>query len=310
MPQREKPGEWGSDTLPARLIERQPMSIATPRTELMALLRAVKADPEDDTPKLALADWLQEQDHPADRARGDYIRVLAACNGLSEDHPARPALLGLLHDLWRFHPDWLGPLTAAGFRCWHNSARWGLLFPGIDGKELVSKKAVALAGSEEYSWVAGLALNRLTSSQNRTFVNSPLVESLIALDYDRCVLEPMQILDLACAPGTAELKYFTVYGGRMGMEGSAAIAGWGTRGLRKLRELSTRSCDIGGDAGFKMLCNSQVLNSLRLLAIAGAGLTLSSATRASYALWSPSRGSSRVRKASQCQPASVSFSRS
>ena len=46
-----------------------------PRPELLALLAAIKSEPDDDTPKLALADWLQEQDYPADRARGEFLRT-------------------------------------------------------------------------------------------------------------------------------------------------------------------------------------------------------------------------------------------
>ena len=51
---------------------------ATPRPELLALLAAVKAEPDDDTAKLVLADWLQEQDHEADQARGEFVRESVA----------------------------------------------------------------------------------------------------------------------------------------------------------------------------------------------------------------------------------------
>ena len=225
----------------------------TPRAELLALLAAVKAEPDDDTPKLALADWLEEQDHAADRARGQYLRTLIAFAPLSHDDPLRPSLLARLNELWRYHPAWLGSLSGAGFRCSHNSARWGLLLPGIDGKDLVTKKALAVAGSEEYAWVAGLAFRKLGLREHRRFVNSPLLESLIALDYDRCVEAATLMVDLAQAPGAAALKYLTIYGGRIGTEGSAAIAGTETHTLRGLRELSLRACDIGRDAGFRLL---------------------------------------------------------
>jgi uncharacterized protein (TIGR02996 family) len=247
----------------------------TPRAELLALLAAVKAEPDDDTPKLALADWLEEQDHAADRARGQYLRTLIACAPLSQDDPLRPSLLARLSELWRYHPAWLGSLSGAGFRCWHNSARWGLLLPGIDGKDLVTKKAIAMAGSEEYAWVAGLAFRKLGLREHRRFVNSPLLESLIALDYDH--VEPALMVDLAQAPGAAALKYLTIYSGRMGTEGSAAIAGTETPTLRGLRELSLRACDIGGDAGFRLYCDSPALDDLQVLSVSGVGLTIHSA---------------------------------
>ena len=66
------------------------MSDFSPRAELLALLAALKADPDDDTPKLALADWLEEQDYAADRARGEFLRALVAIDRLSPGDPSRP----------------------------------------------------------------------------------------------------------------------------------------------------------------------------------------------------------------------------
>src|SRR5262249_22464510 len=42
------------------------------RDEAAALLRAIIANPDDDTPRLVYADWLQEHDDPE---RAEYIRV-------------------------------------------------------------------------------------------------------------------------------------------------------------------------------------------------------------------------------------------
>src|SRR5262245_59429136 len=46
-----------------------------PRNELLALLRAAKRQPDDDAPRLVLADWLQEHGDDEDRARAEYIRL-------------------------------------------------------------------------------------------------------------------------------------------------------------------------------------------------------------------------------------------
>jgi uncharacterized protein (TIGR02996 family) len=40
-----------------------------------ALLRAIEANPDEDTPRLAYADWLEESAASADRARAEFIRV-------------------------------------------------------------------------------------------------------------------------------------------------------------------------------------------------------------------------------------------
>jgi uncharacterized protein (TIGR02996 family) len=250
-----------------------------PRAKLLALLAALKAEPDDDTPKLALADWLEEQDYAADRARGEFLRALVAIDRISPGDPSRPSALARLNDLWRNHPAWLGPLQAAGFRCSHTSARWGMLFPGIDGTQLVSAKALAVAGSEEYAWVAGLSFSRIGPRQNRRFAHSPLIESLIGLRYDRCVEEATPMVDLSGAPGASGLKYLTLCAARIGAEGIAALAGTtgSTSNLGKLRELSLQMCDIGGDAGFRLLCNSPALNELRMLDVTSTGLTIHSA---------------------------------
>jgi uncharacterized protein (TIGR02996 family) len=49
-----------------------------PRPELIALLDAVKDHPYDDTPRLVLADWLDEQDNELDAERekfGDRVQL-------------------------------------------------------------------------------------------------------------------------------------------------------------------------------------------------------------------------------------------
>lgn len=48
---------------------------ASPRSELLALLATIKAEPEEDTPKLALADRLQEQPGGAGRGRGEFLKL-------------------------------------------------------------------------------------------------------------------------------------------------------------------------------------------------------------------------------------------
>jgi uncharacterized protein (TIGR02996 family) len=260
----------------------------SPRPELLALLAAVKAEPDDDTPKLALADWLQEQDHASDRARGEYLRLLVAFDRLPPHDSDRAAARGQLRDLWKNYPAWLGPLPAAGFKCDATSVLRGLLLAGIDGPQLASKKALAAAGSEEYAWVGGLEFSRMSSQQHRRFVHSPLLESLIALRYEGCNVEAWAVEELANAPGAVGLKYLALNRMRVGHLGAAAIAGSpdvidpregpGTRcQLGALRELNLGGSDIGRDSGFKSLCDSPVLNNLRALDVSNTGLSIHAA---------------------------------
>ena len=52
-----------------------------------ALLRAVRAAPADDAPRLVYADWLDERGDP----RGPFLRAQTALRPLPPDHPDRPA---------------------------------------------------------------------------------------------------------------------------------------------------------------------------------------------------------------------------
>ena len=51
-------------------------------------LQAILEAPEDDTPRLIYADWLEDQGDP----RGEFIRLQAQLARMSEDDPRRPAL--------------------------------------------------------------------------------------------------------------------------------------------------------------------------------------------------------------------------
>lgn len=71
-----------------------------------ALLRAIRAQPDEDTPRLVYADYLDEESDPA---RAEFIRVQVERARLPEGDPARAALEDREHDLLAQHEDaWLG----------------------------------------------------------------------------------------------------------------------------------------------------------------------------------------------------------
>ena len=53
-----------------------------------AFLQAILEAPEDETPRLVYADWLEDQGDP----RGEFIRLQAQLARLAPDDPDRPAL--------------------------------------------------------------------------------------------------------------------------------------------------------------------------------------------------------------------------
>lgn len=65
-----------------------------------ALLAAVAADPDGDTPRLVYADFLDETGDPADAARADLIRTQIAADRLPAGDPERARLGEQAEDLW------------------------------------------------------------------------------------------------------------------------------------------------------------------------------------------------------------------
>ena len=62
-------------------------------SEEKALLRAIVEDPDDDTVRLAYADWLEEQGGDERLARAEFIRVQMSLSRMADDDPARTALV-------------------------------------------------------------------------------------------------------------------------------------------------------------------------------------------------------------------------
>src|SRR5262245_43508415 len=74
-----------------------------------AFLRAIRDSRDDDAPRLAYADWLEERGDP----RGEFIRVQCELARISADDPRRPALEARERELLAEHgAAWAGPLPA------------------------------------------------------------------------------------------------------------------------------------------------------------------------------------------------------
>jgi uncharacterized protein (TIGR02996 family) len=76
-----------------------------------ALQRAVVTDPEADAPRLAYAEHLQSSSRPADRARGEFVRLQIELARLTGDEPQWPGLVGRERELLdRYRAAWERPL--------------------------------------------------------------------------------------------------------------------------------------------------------------------------------------------------------
>jgi uncharacterized protein (TIGR02996 family) len=146
-----------------------------------ALMAGIVANPDEDTPRLALADWLQEHGDEHDRARAEFIRLQIQAHNLPRREAAgRKQLERSAEKLQRQHsPAWLAPLP---FPPGYVSFTRGLLSPlmttagvflkprhqralpdalatiGVESVWLTSHttKAEALTSSAALGWVASL----------------------------------------------------------------------------------------------------------------------------------------------------------
>jgi uncharacterized protein (TIGR02996 family) len=83
-----------------------------------AFLSALQANPDEDTPRLVYADWLDDQGGEANAARAEFIRTQVLLAQLSETDPLRPALEDRENELLQTHEaHWVGE-AATGLTGW------------------------------------------------------------------------------------------------------------------------------------------------------------------------------------------------
>jgi len=82
-------------------------TLRAPRPEVVAFLQDIKQVPDDDTPRLIFADWLEENGDP----RGEFVRVQCELAECAPTDPRRSRLVKREKDLLaQFRDAWLGPL--------------------------------------------------------------------------------------------------------------------------------------------------------------------------------------------------------
>src|SRR5262245_24628867 len=76
-------------TLPHMASWTGPTLLESSMTTLDALLDDIRANPDDDLPRLALADWCMEQNDLAMQARGEFIHLRCRAATLPLEHRER-----------------------------------------------------------------------------------------------------------------------------------------------------------------------------------------------------------------------------
>jgi uncharacterized protein (TIGR02996 family) len=189
---------------------------------VLAFLAAIKEHPEDDTPRLLLADWLGEHGGPSDAARADLVRLQCRSARLPAADPLRADLLRREHELLQRHQAaWLGPLRqrAAGWRF-----ERGLLAVRAVARRYTSRVMTAVAGSEAGAWVGSLRLQYLPAAAVARVAASPLLAHLTGLEVPYNRLGARGAAALVSSPYLSRLTHLDLSGTSLGDEGAAALA--------------------------------------------------------------------------------------
>jgi uncharacterized protein (TIGR02996 family) len=150
--------------------------MSPPRPEVLAFLQDIKQNPDDDTPRLILADWLEERGDP----RGAFLRL--ELEAMRPDlPPSRRSELGkeIGTLLRRYEGDWFGPLRMPDFSC---DVLRGLVRLRARGAALL-ERLESLAATEAWAWVSDLTLYDLDDATLLALGTSAHLGQLSSLSF-------------------------------------------------------------------------------------------------------------------------------
>jgi uncharacterized protein (TIGR02996 family) len=234
--------------------------------ELRILLADVKAQPEDDTPRLILGDWLQDQGDP----RGEFIHLQVVLRRLAADDPRQDELYQRERRLLHQNAlDWLGPLADP-------SSGWVFLrgFIGLLARAerfLVPEVFDLASSGDAFAWVEELILADLRASQARELARSSLLSHLVRLDLSSSMgLRDAGLEQILRGPDLGTLHTLHLDGCAIGERGATALARCAK--LMNLRVLGLRRNRLG-DTGALALAESPHLTGLSRLEVSSGGLS-------------------------------------
>jgi uncharacterized protein (TIGR02996 family) len=148
--------------------------------EVRGFFHAIKENPDDDTPRLIFADWLQEHGDAADAARGEYLRLCVLRHRLSPGDPNYDLLKRREGELFtQYRWNWLGPLVDAA-RKW--TFERGMIQIEAQAEKLMAPEVRAWARTPAALWVDALTLTELAHGLILHLAYSPLLGHVNHLD--------------------------------------------------------------------------------------------------------------------------------
>lgn len=235
-----------------------------------ALMAAIIANPDEDTPRLAFADWLDEHGDKHDRARAEHIRCQIATD---RGGPGAKAAKTKAAALRKSHlKRWLGALATTETRFVDHTFARGLLNQWFVSAGDFLKIAHQAAVTE---WFPRVGVGRIvfyepTKRAEKLFASPALAWTSDILWHD-AKLDDAGFVALAKSPHLSRLSRLAIDKPRCSDRGLRALAN--SPGLGSLRTLTLQDGLWGGKftaAGVRLVLESENLPRLDELSLVGA----------------------------------------
>ncbi len=221
-----------------------------------AFLQTILLNPEDDTPRLIFADWLDDHDQPE---RAEFIRAQIELVSLPKGCPRWETLTERETYLLAEHgADWRAPLRALGVT--KAEFRRGVV-EAVQIKDAPSMAQVR--GVLEAAPVRSLRLCKMEAGIVEELARMPeaaRLRDLYVHSWRR--IGPRGARAVAESPHFTGLTTLAIMQGGIELEGTLALAT--SPNLRSLSELTLHCCDLRDDSAFA-LAESPLLPQLRVL---------------------------------------------
>jgi uncharacterized protein (TIGR02996 family) len=163
-------------------------------TPITGFLQSILASPDDETPLLIFADWLEEQDDPILAARGELMRLQCELGGWVPDCERRSELQARERRLLNLRGPWIGALQR---HCKDCRFERGLVNITMEARRFVSKTFAEQARDLfSQAWVQRVRVEDVSESLVGALANAAHLDAVSQLDLNGAGLEDVDWLPL------------------------------------------------------------------------------------------------------------------
>lgn len=228
-------------------------------SDSQGLLDAIRERPDEDLPRLALADWCMEQPAEATQARGEFIQLRCQAARLAAADPARWDLDARARQLRdRYEAQWLGPVAGQADGWDYDRGLVVVELRAGFSQRLSLAKAMS---DPAWFWVIGVKGVLLDLDDVRRLAASAAAERITSLDLSDCGVTADEVRAVALQGRFVRLSRLHLSYARLGDDGAEALA---KSSLDRLTVLSLFAARVG-PTGARALANAAGLKRLASL---------------------------------------------